>query len=139
MKNPSTALLISELIGPQLDMAVAFALGYVEYNGPWWHHRDDPSRILHISEFSPSANSQQGHDIIEADWIGLDRPGRGQSTPTWRALADFTGDRKFNRYGSVVAMYGPTALIAAMRCKVASIYGEGAVPAELMDLLLSAA
>lgn len=113
-----------DLIGQPLDQAVAVALGYVHYNGPWWHHRDDNARMLNLETFAPSVNGAQGQEIIESSWIGLDRPSRGQTPPVWRALSDFKGDRKYNRMGIVVSMWGPTALIAAMRCKVASVYGD---------------
>jgi hypothetical protein len=115
---------VSDLIGPELDMAVAIAMGYVHCSGPWWHHKDDASRSLSIESFSPSMNCQQGHEVIEDNWIGLDRPKRGQTPPVWRALAEFKGDRLFNPMGNVVSVYGPTALIAAMRAKVGSVYGE---------------
>jgi len=115
---------ISKLIGPELDMAVAIALGYIQYSGPWWHHKDDANQILNITTFSPSTNGEQGIDIIDNGWIGLDRPSLGQTPPVWRALADFKGERRLNPLMNVVDAFGPTALIAAMRAKVASIYGD---------------
>lgn len=114
---------IKDLIGPPLDQAVAVALGYVHSIGPWWHDKNDSTRMLDITTFSPSVNSGQGHDIIEESWIGLVRPSLGQTPPIWRALSDFHGDRKIDPMGNVVGMWGATSLIAAMRCKVASVYG----------------
>ena len=85
--------------------------------------RSDPSQSLDIETFCPSTDGRQGASIIEASWIGLERPSTGQTTPVWRAIANFMGQSKDSSH-RVVSMYGETALIAAMRCKVATVYGE---------------
>lgn len=127
------SLKVRELVGADLDKAVACALGYVPYSGPWWQHKDDPLRTLNIESFSPTTNGQQGQDIIEGDWIGLERPSRGQTPPVWRAVMDNAAPRIGTQVHQIVVdAWGPTALIAAMRCKVASVYGDN-VPGDLFS------
>ena len=111
---------VAELMGPDLDRAVAISLGYVEFNGPWWQHTETKT-LINIETFSPSTRPDQGHAIIEESWIGLERPTR--AAPMWGALSDPHGPTLADLTGKVVAMTGPTALIAAMRCKVASVFG----------------
>ncbi len=75
--------------------------------------------------FCPSTYAEHGHHIIDRDWIGLDRPSRGQTVPMWRAIRDnaapVLGASLRQR---VVQAWGETALIASMRAKVASHYGD---------------
>lgn len=118
-------LKVCDLEGANLNIAVALALGYERYSGPWWRHREHAEKMIDLKQFSPSTNGQQGHDIIESDWISLERPSRGQKEPTWRAVMDNAAPRIGSQvYQTVVAQFGETALIAAMRAKVASVYGD---------------
>ena len=117
----------SELTGATLDWAVAIALGY------------KPGTELFVGSFGPlfgkgykwpsirmtkgnwSENWSQGGPIIERENISLQQ-GRPPAYPTqW--LASMVG-----------CMYtGPTPLIAAMRCYVASKLGDEVdVPEELL-------
>jgi hypothetical protein len=92
----------SELTGPALDRAVAMA------NGNTGHFL--------IDGYSPSTNWAQGGPIIEREGITLTH----QQTQ-WAAQTD-----------DDVFAYGPTPLIAAMRCYVASKLGDEVdVPEEL--------
>jgi len=93
----------SELTGPALDRAVAMA------NGNTGHFL--------IDGYSPSTNWAQGGPIIERAGISV----REVLTGFWCAEVD-AGDYEYE---------GPTPLIAAMRCYVASKLGdEVEVPCE---------
>lgn len=99
----------SKLIGEQLDWAVAKAKGWSTHL-PW----DD--RCV------PSTDWSQGGPIIEREEIAT-RPTRFG----WEAVTEQSD------YYSVCRLFGPTALIAAMRCYVASKLGdEVEIPEELL-------
>ena len=86
----------SELTGAALDWAVE------QIDKPvWWHGKT----------YQPSTNWAQGGPIIEREKIDIG-PYRG----AWRAA----------RHVSTTPIYGygPTPLIAAMQCYVASVLGE---------------
>lgn len=106
----------SDLIGPALDWAVAKCEN-VECDHrekPIWFDRDglNAERV----EYSPSTDWSQGGPIIEQEDIDLVKMGIRQ----WRADCG-------------PAKTGPTPLIAAMRCYVASKLGdEVKVPEELL-------
>lgn len=112
---------VSELSGAQLDYWVAKALGlkpiadddpeygvridpYVpegmEMEGPWY------------DRFAPSKFWQQGGPIIDRDDIQLGGYGTNRQ-------AEIRDDSK-----PWVLQWGETTLIAAMRAKVAHVYGE---------------
>ena len=110
----------NELSGAQLDWAVAkcegVAVAYDRMNG-WWETSDPRYAEPNDPEvFSPSTNWAQGGLIIEreriaiwwAKWDDID-----SAVPVWTAVR-FNEDDHF----------GPTPLIAAMRCYVASKLGE---------------
>lgn len=72
--------------------------------------------------YDPSTSWAQGGPIIEREKIGTDFLVHGFRGPVWYA-----------RIGGGDCMYGPTPLIAAMRCLVASKLGDEVdVPEELM-------
>lgn len=97
----------SELASTALDWAVATALSQQEFNA------------LVIGEpWEPSARWSQGGPIIERERIGLEFTGS-----EWWAV----------KFDTRLQAYGPTSLIAAMRCFVASRLGnEVDVPDESM-------
>jgi hypothetical protein len=104
----------SELTGVALDAAVAKCEGVtVEYVD------DGITRCLLLptgGHYSPSTNWAQGGPIIEREGMQLSMEDRAE----WRATMwwdDTDGQRE-------VLMKGPTALIAAMRCYVASKLGD---------------
>lgn len=140
----------SELTGHALDWAVAVALGmsywtrssakWDSYEGytDWILERDglqryyfdgSRSRAGHwevIERFQPSTDWSQGGPIIAQERITL-----RVSTMTgtaWVTFYDVPG-----QYHAHVREKGPTALIAAMRCFVASKLGDEVdVPKELL-------
>lgn len=96
----------NELTGAALDWAVAKCEGSVNNNG----------RVLSLTSWAPSTDWAQGGPIIEREKIEL------------RFYREWCGDLDTMSYG----LFGPTPLIAAMRCYVASKLGdEVEVPEEL--------
>ena len=95
----------SELSGVQLDWAVAQIEGYAEGpSGSFWITEDD------CVDFKPSSNWAQGGPIIEREGI------------TVRRYTDALWDASIGSLDYIAD--GPTPLIAAMRCYVASKLGE---------------
>jgi hypothetical protein len=116
MKQPED-MKTSELTGPALDWAVAKAAGQT-YHGPAWT--------------KPSTDWKQGGPIIEREKITLEHLyGAGDAgADVW--VATLTCEDK--KFGGVECFeeQGPTPLIAAMRCYVASKLGdEVEIPEEL--------
>jgi hypothetical protein len=87
---------VSELTGAALDWAVAECEEFVE------------------DEFEPSENWADGGPIIEREKIGLKYTGAAMEFVAW-----VNGE-----LSTVHDHYGPTPLIAAMRCYVASKMGD---------------
>jgi hypothetical protein len=87
---------VSELTGAALDWAVAKCEQFVE------------------DEFEPSENWADGGPIIEREKIGLKYTGAAMEFVAW-----VNGE-----LSTVHDHYGPTPLIAAMRCYVASKMGD---------------
>jgi len=118
----------SDLVGPALDWAVAKCEGYDcqfddTVSGPWlipqegYLHDEKP-----LTRFNPSKNWAQGGPIIEREHISIiDCDGYD----FWRA-------DKMNAQAQVVTTYGPTPLIAAMRCYCCAKLGDEIdIPEEL--------
>jgi len=116
----------SELIGPALDWAVAKAKGLTVDNllgGAVWAWTKDAltDEDETICVFNPSADWSQGGPIIERESITISPC---EDMETWVAVATFKQ--------GVEDQFGPTPLIAAMRCYVASKFGdEVEIPEEL--------
>ena len=112
----------SELTGAALDWAVAIAKGF------------DPETLntktgvvysLRYGVYTPSTNWSQGGPIIEREGIGLDQYA---DYPRWQAFTPAPEQQS----GQAVCN-GPTPLIAAMRCYVASKMGDDInIPEELL-------
>lgn len=108
---------VSELKGSALDWAVSQAMGveyrYIkstggDYNGNWWY---ETRRY--------STDWAQGGPVIESEGIGYYKANGSK----WWA----------HPYGGEYNAEGPTPLIAAMRCYVASKLGnEIDIPKELL-------
>lgn len=101
----------SELQGAALDWAVAKCEGHGigVLDDPW---------------FAPSTDWAQGGPIIEREGMHVDCL-RQNDKPIWEAWPYATGTKHIQQ--------GPTPLIAAMRCYVASKLGEDVdVPKELL-------
>jgi hypothetical protein len=132
----------SELIGPALDWAVAKCVGLGKL-----HYIDVVGRVStlktavmvwsmelpgdgHGDKFSPSTDWAQGGPIIERECICTYAAGACSIAPKnpdyWEAeMLETDGVR---------TEYGPTPLVAAMRCYVASQLGDEVdVPDEVME------
>ena len=125
----------SELTGAALDWAVAKAEGLLEpkeffgkmvapvvLDMEYWSNGDPMVRlnpcpdVYYRAEYDPSTDWKHGGPIIEEEKIGL--------LPS--------GNAYYERNGGTYYSYGPTPLIAAMRCYVASKLGDDVdVPEEL--------
>jgi hypothetical protein len=109
----------AELTGAALDWAVVKALGY-GVDGDGCAVKDGIAKF-NVDCFSPSEVWAQGGPIIEREFIETTVLACGHSRPTsdtWFATMVGGGG------GDDTEAYGPTPLIAAMRCCVASKLGD---------------
>ncbi len=116
----------NELIGPALDWAVA------KCEGKRLGALTGEMLTLRISQgVRPpdySGDWSQGGPIIEREEIGIKRNAPCSAGREWEASPSITAKGAGGRYG-----YGPTPLIAAMRCYVASKLGDEVnIPEELL-------
>lgn len=116
------------LIGPALDWAVENALLVDRVANPEQRAAiASRNRRTHTEVFSYQLNWAQGGPIIDRERIGVYPSQRGEYAGLWAARPDHT--KQFN----FLHIYGPTPLIAAMRCYVASKLGnEVDIPKELL-------
>jgi hypothetical protein len=115
----------NELNGAALDWAVAL----IEFPAPGYEDDDRLVYVLGDDEFhfTPSTNWSQGGPIIERESIGLIETEVGSGE--WEACKWLSADKHIPLIKS-----GPTPLIAAMRCYVASRLGDEVnVPDELAE------
>ena len=111
----------SELKDGILNWAVAIALRTMRW---------DDDRLCYVTEhgqdFEPSTDWSQGGPIIERERIELTFDRANETDTLWRSeMFDMEGV-------SIAHEYGPTPLIAAMRCYVASKLGDTIdIPEEL--------
>lgn len=123
----------ADLTGAALDWAVAKALGIRTYIGRYEHTLTGPC-ILDADlvdmqtdgeqELKHSRSWAQGGPIIERDGMHVDCLRQGKK-PIWEAWPYASGTKHIQQ--------GPTPLIAAMRCFVASRLGDEVdVPEELL-------
>jgi len=117
----------SELTGAALDWAVArcegrgFVFGETDYTDGHTYQRG----TAQATGPHYSTNWAQGGPIIEREWIELVN-GSNIAPDRWGAI-------KYGADGDPFLQYGPTPLIAAMRCYVASKLGDEVdVPKELL-------
>ncbi len=111
----------SELTGAALDWAVCLALGRADMLID-----PDDGEMMASDDFDYSTDWAQGGSIIERERIGLWPSATLEGM--WAARPDYEiyPDR-------LPPAYGPTPLIAAMRCYVASKLGDEVdVPEELL-------
>lgn len=104
----------SELTGPALDWAVAKCEGFKPHAA---------ASLVIMESYTPSTNWAQGGPIIEREKLSLAAPNPIDNT--WCAMTNMypVSGHKAN---------GPTTLVAAMRCYVASKLGdEVEIPEEL--------
>ncbi len=117
----------NELTGPALDWAVAKCEGWDDGEGyestkdDWLMVRDGAGRFLgKDSDLAYSTDWPQGGPIIEREGMTIALDGCG-----WEA-------RHYDGESEPWVLVGPTPLIAAMRCFVASQLGDEVdVPEEL--------
>jgi hypothetical protein len=127
----SMKIKVSEATSRQLDWMVAKCEGYeiVRMRGneiTFLDRTDDGA--LNEKQISYSTNWLQGGPIIEREKIGIMRIENRQAHQQWTA-GEHDSDYP-NRFWEVVC--GPTPLIAAMRCYVASKLGDTIeIPEEL--------
>jgi hypothetical protein len=144
---------VSEATGAALDWLVAQCEGYVDANDPSEHTDEDEALCYHnwclmrdpgvaakwLVDLAYSTNWSQGGPIIEREGILLRPIRRPGHALDGQCLAMYDGSNT----GSMVQwikrtdwprryLEGPTPLVAAMRCYVASRLGETVeVPEEL--------
>ena len=118
----------ADLIGTALDWAVAKCLGATriqlyQYNGRRMIRVSLPEGIH--APWEPSRYWGQGGPIIEREWLDL---------TSWPNESDEDMRWECTQYDSITGRtFGPTPLIAAMRCYVASRLGdEIEIPEELL-------
>ena len=121
---------VSEAIGPALDWLVAKVEGYLRGEpGAWQVDLSTLSSHMPIPmpfprSYSPTTRWSQGGPIIEREKINLNC-----GDDTW-GVAEGVWEAAHPKSTNV--SFGPTPLIAAMRCYVASKLGdEPEVPEEL--------
>lgn len=102
----------AEATGPALDWLVAIAEGYSEWDGEAFFRHRGAYCACFLAEWHPSTDWAQGGPIIEREKIDLAYHGGNG----WRAAQVYRHDP--------ATSYGPTVLIAAMRCYVASKLGD---------------
>lgn len=135
-------VLVSELTSRALDWAVAKCEGLPVAIDPLGHsdpycqgayivlsNDHTPNRATHYligRDYSPSTDWALGGPIIEREFIGIDTLAAGLSATTdgvntgdtWVAMRDAVDGGDMHRFSA------PAALIAAMRCFVASRMGD---------------
>lgn len=124
---------VAEASGVVLDWLVAKSEGC---DLSWDENAEDffmglSSAYCFLREFSPSTNPAQSWPIIEREITGVDLVSEWKGVKKWSA-------RKFeylpNDQTRCTEQYGPTPLIASMRCYVALRLGEEVeVPDELLE------
>lgn len=121
-----------ELEGSSLMWAVCLALGHAPAITPTGvAYRSD-----HGSWVYPRFTSDaEAGELMSSEWIGVERPSRGQKTPVWRAIADSKVPTKPHEFcGGVVSAWGDTLGVAVCRVLVLSRLGQTVdVPEELLQ------
>lgn len=130
----------SELTGPALDWAVTRArlegevetTFYIDHKGRVMEESGDLSWV-----YSPSADWSQGGPIIEREDINVARHTHSEITESQQEIYRKDGWTAFTTttayWMTPTQQFGPTPLIAAMRCYVAAALGDEVdVPEELL-------
>ena len=116
----------ADLIGPALDWAVAIVEGLTEENS--WTTIEIFKAARAGGLYRYSTDWSQGGPIIEREEIGLRRNAPCLRGREWEASPSITAKGAGGKWG-----YGPTPLIAAMRCVVAANLGDEVdIPEELL-------
>jgi hypothetical protein len=128
MNNIKIKLKTSELTGAALDRAVAKAkrieLSHGCYNRLLVDGRMSAGQKM-LAPYNPSTDWEQGGPIVELEGINL----RALSGALWEA-------ETWSAEGGQYLLDGPTPLVAAMRCYVASKLGDQVeLPEELKEVM----
>lgn len=110
------------LAGQALNWAVLQALGLaptIDSAGKVCYRSDHGSLVS--PDFESAADAGE---IIHREWIGLDRPSKGQTPPLWRAITDTKTEPRPGQFRGVSVAWGVTPFLAAMRALVLSRVGE---------------
>jgi hypothetical protein len=115
---------VSKLQGSALDYAVAIAEGWGEFEDMAFCAKEGNFAFyLSLESYQPSTNWAHGGPIIEMTQMDFRWVGVGHC----RASIEWLDEDEFEEFG-------PTPLIAAMRCYVASKLGEEVeVPDEILN------
>lgn len=107
-------------------VVAATGIAYLSDHGSWVYPR--------------FTSEQEVGELMSAEWIGVERPSRGQKTPVWRAIADSKVPTKPHEFcGGVVSAWGETLGVAVCRALVLSRIGVMVdVPDELLLQAVSA-
>jgi hypothetical protein len=140
MNNIKIKLKTSELTGAALDWAVAkcegieLESGYgVQETSGYYNRLLVDGRMSKgqsmLVRYIPSTDWAQGGPIIEREWLDVTPwPNESREDMRWHCQQHDTAND--------FAQYGPTLLIAAMRCYVASRVGdEIELPEELKEVM----
>lgn len=111
---------VSELSAALLDYWVARAEGYVLRGRWWWRNGSEWCTAEH---FAPSQGWTIGGPIIERERIGIEPWDDGRTGAAIWVATTFE-NRVTSPLWSRRSKSGATPLIAAMRCYVASKFGE---------------
>lgn len=136
----------SELIGPALDWVVAKILSetapFHDTVASWWFTIDGKSRTTAsgwAQAFNPSTNWAHGGPILEREGISVWRSLFPEIGLWCAAPCEYTTttsdefDQRVDDDDMQSPIHGPTPLIAAMRCYVASKLGEEVeIPEEVL-------
>lgn len=116
---------VADLLGAELDYWTGRTDGIPASELSIVRHQrgDEMLCLCDGARYAPSTDWVQSGQIIEKNWIGLDRPSNGQTTPVWRGIVNNSA-KMFGIFRPVVDAWGETALIAAMRAYVTSKYGD---------------
>jgi hypothetical protein len=125
-----TVVNVELLSGPALDWAVARSFGWVDFpsdsieQGNYWHldaEKAPYGRRLYKDDWKPSSDWGQAGRIIQDKGITLvARTDFATGTPDyWATMDRYDGQNADERTG----VDGPTPIVAAMRCFVASELG----------------
>lgn len=122
---------IDNLNGKALVWAVCEALGLspVIKNGGITYRSD------HGSWVSPRyLDDSEVGELMSSEWVGVERPSKGQSTPVWRAVTDNKSKRNPSVFRPVVDAFGETLGISVCRVIVKSYKGDVIdIPNELIE------
>ena len=139
-------IITSTLNGYALDWAVAQCV-YAHDSGPYTPHAHAAPTLLKLSDaegpswvyylgqqWNPSTNWAQGGPIIEREWIATGHHQSMDGAYVWTASSWTSSHRWLSGEGGPHGghYYGPTPLIAAMRCYAAKLGDDFDIPDELL-------